>query len=81
MELFIVGKWVDNLTCTWEFCGIFDDRKLAEEQCLTEYFFVGPCKLNETIEDKTASWPGLYYPKIEGFRELESYSEKEVGRD
>lgn len=65
MELFVVGKHVAETTCghVWEFQGIFESILKAEEACLNESYFVGPCELNQSIPDESREWPGAYYPK------------------
>jgi|WetSurSiteA1Bulk_404760.scaffolds.fasta_scaffold00522_14 hypothetical protein len=63
MELFVVGKINRENYLEWEFMGVFDEREKAEEHCLDDRYFVGPCKLNEFTGEKKQDWPQSYYPK------------------
>ena len=62
MNLWIVCKQVDD-DHYWEFCGVFDDEKLAVAACKDENYFIGPALLNEELPVETVEWPESYYPK------------------
>lgn len=65
MKLFIVGRV--NRDEDWSFIGVFDDEEEAKRQCITPFYFVGPCELNKPALGEDETWPGAYYPKpLEG---------------
>jgi len=66
-QMFVVGKW-DGGDKQWEFSGVFDSREKAEDHAISggEFYFVGPCFLNEGLPESTIEWPGGYYPFTEG---------------
>tara|TARA_R100000951_G_scaffold102460_1_gene94577 strand:- start:372 stop:710 length:339 start_codon:yes stop_codon:yes gene_type:complete len=63
--LWIVGKWVSSSE-PWEFQGVYDDIDLAISNCISNNYFVGPAKLNDTQEDAHTEWTGCFYPNLEG---------------
>jgi len=60
--LFLVGKW-DGENTIWEFQGIFDTKKEAENECKTIKYFVAPVVVNQKLSHKLEDWPELYFPK------------------
>jgi hypothetical protein len=62
-KLFVVGKYL-TLTeegAVWEFEGVYDNKEVAEEACLSAMYFVGPADLNKVIGGEVY-WPDMYYP-------------------
>ena len=60
MKLWVVGRYTRDRS--WEFFGAFDSEELAVFHCSGDDYFVGPCILNELVDEQTISWPGCYYP-------------------
>jgi len=65
MLLYVVGRVNYWKPREWEFCGIFQSQKKAEEMCETIAYFVGPIELDREIDIKVETWPNAYYPKKE----------------
>jgi len=63
MELYIVGKINPENHLEWEFQGIFDSEKLANEACKNEQFFVSPVILNKSLPFKTTTFHDTYCRK------------------
>ena len=63
MLLYVVGKVNHWKPREWEFCGVFQSRKKAEEMCKTVDYFIGTVKLDELITDDVKNRPNAYYPK------------------
>ena len=63
-QLYVVGKYVlkHELGVIWDFQGIFDTSKKAEDACETINHFVGPVPLNEQLPESPVVWPDCYYP-------------------
>ena len=65
MDLWIVGKRLDQETSAWEFMGVFDTEGAAVAACVADDCFVGPAVLNKALPWETQDeWPGAYYPKV-----------------
>lgn len=64
MKLFLVGKYVADTSAgrVWEFCGVYDSRELALENCITDEFFIAAIDLNATAPDETCNFPECEYP-------------------
>lgn len=60
MNLWVVGK--QSEVYGWEFQGIFDCETKAVGACVTDQYFIGPCKMNEILPDESTKWEGSYYP-------------------
>lgn len=65
MQLYVVGKLINNKTGAWAFAGVFDDRDVAEAVCLDGRYFVGPTMLNERPPEGDSPWPDAYYPRVQ----------------
>lgn len=63
MNHWIVGKHCEIFG--WHFQGIFDCEQKAVDACVTDQYFVGPCRMNETLPDEPTEWEGVYYPLCE----------------
>ena len=64
-RLYIVGKILNQENHSWEFQGAFEFQLVAEHVCINEDYFVGPCELNQQMQDERCIWPGAYFPKLE----------------
>ena len=62
--LYLCGKFISSNKdgVTWEFQGIFDDKKKAIEACIKLEYFIAPVKLNEKICDEKKEFPNCEYP-------------------
>lgn len=61
--IWIVGKALDSGTSSWAFQGAFDSKNLAENYCIDDKYFIGPCILNDPMPAELVEWRGAYYPK------------------
>ncbi len=68
--IWIVGKALDLGTSAWQFHGAYEKQNLAENFCIDDSYFVGPCFLNEAIASVVLDWKGAYYPKLEPKKEV-----------
>jgi hypothetical protein len=63
MKLWIVGKVLNEKTCSWEFIGVFDSECKADFACLDSSYFFAPVTLNEAFPDYTVDFPEARYPR------------------
>lgn len=63
-KLYVVGdyKAQHELGVIWDFQGVFDTKKKAENACKTINHFVGPVPLNKQLPESPTVWPDCYYP-------------------
>ena len=61
-QLWIVGRV--HYKKEWEFIGVYSNEQRAVAACTTDWHFVGPVTLNETLPDGPGSWPGSYFPML-----------------
>lgn len=61
MNLWIVGKWIDD--DAWEFQGVFDTEERAENACRGPIYFLAPAILNQEQPGHSVEWRGLRYPQ------------------
>ena len=61
--LYLVGHHVAD--GPWRVCGVFTTKELAEAECLDEFHFVGPLKLNHAIHGDGTPWVDAYYPRAD----------------
>lgn len=64
MELWIVGKKIEDHECAWLFEGVFDSEEKAIKACKEDSYFIAPSELNYSHPDAPA-WKGSYYPLLE----------------
>lgn len=61
--LYLVGHVLADRP--WQCCGVFATKELAEAECLDDFHFVGPLKLNQPIHGDGSPWVGAYYPRAD----------------
>lgn len=63
MQVWIVGKIVDDETMAWEFQGVFSVQEAAVAVCLDSRYFVGPATIDLELPHDSTEWTGAYYPR------------------
>lgn len=73
-NLYLVGRVISKAPAgfIWDVMGLFADQADAENACANEHYFVGPLKLGERLPVDTVAWPGAYFPKLEGFTDVQA---------
>lgn len=61
--LYLVGHIVAGKN--WRVCGVFTTKEAAEAECLDEFHFVGPVKLNQPIHSDGIPWADAYFPRAD----------------
>ncbi len=63
-ELWVCGIFISQADrgVLWEVKGVYSTEDLAIKDCMDEYHFIGPLKLDEPLPAKREEWQGCYYP-------------------
>lgn len=62
--LYVVGRVIDYKQSRWDLVGIFSDERDADENCISERYFVGPIQLDVPFPHGATDWEGAYYPRV-----------------
>ena len=66
LTVWVCLEWAGNApdgNDVWYFKGVFTDEASAREQCVNEYFAIGPAVQGEA---PNGTWDGLYFPRRGG---------------
>lgn len=62
--VWVTGKVVnsESTPMAWAIQGVFDTKEKAIAACRSEWYFIGPLRINEALPDENKEWPGCTYP-------------------